>query len=134
MYGVSFAITALLVSSGCAHRGPPVTGSAAGQTGVTSAQKDVDTGVVERLAAARCDQEQECKNVGAGAKYSSLSVCMDEIRESIGHHLNADQCRHGLDRDAVDRCMVSIKREECSHPFDTLLRYDDCRPRALCLK
>ena len=55
----------------------------------------------------------------------------DQIRGSIGNDLTAYKCQRGLDRDGVDRCMVAIKNEECSHPFDTLTRFDKCRIGAL---
>jgi hypothetical protein len=29
--------------------------------------------------------------------------------------------------------MAAIKSEECSHPFQTLSRYDTCRNGALCM-
>jgi hypothetical protein len=29
---------------------------------------------------------------------------------------------------------AAIKSEECSHPFDTLTRYDKCRTGSLCMK
>ena len=90
--------------------------------------------VVDRLAEARCDQEQGCNNIGPGAKFTSRSVCMEQIHGSIANDLNAYNCPRGLNRDGVDRCMAAIKSEECSHPFDTLTRYDKCRTGALCMK
>jgi hypothetical protein len=134
IYGLSFTTAGLLFACGGANQGPPVTGTAESQTGVTSSQKYADTTVVDRLAAARCDQEQGCKNVGPGAKYASRSVCMDQIRGSAGNDLNAYNCPRGLDRNAVDRCTAAIQSEECSHPFDTLTRFDKCRIGALCMK
>ena len=133
MYGLSLTTTGLLFACGGANQ-PAVTGTPESQTSVTSAQKNADEAVVDRLSAARCDQEQECKNVAPGAKYASRGVCMNQLRGSIGNDLNAYNCPRGLDRDAVDRCMAAIKTEECSHPFDTLKRYDKCRTGALCMK
>jgi hypothetical protein len=102
--------------------------------GVASSQKGADTAVVDRLAEARCDQEQGCKNIGPGAKFASRTVCMDQLRGGIANDLNAYNCPGGLDSSGVDRCMAAIKSEECSHPFDTLTRYDKCRTGALCIK
>lgn len=133
IYGLSLTTMGLLFASGCASQ-PPVTATPESQTSITSAQKNADTAVVDRLSGARCDQEQECKNVGPGAKYASRTVCIDQIRGNIGNDLNAYNCPRGLDRDAVDRCMAAIKTEECSHPFDTLKRYDKCRTGELCMK
>jgi hypothetical protein len=134
IFGLPFAITALLAACGGATQGPAVTGTPESQAGVTSSQKHADTAVVDGLASARCDQEEGCKNVGPGAKYVSRDVCMDQMRGSIGNEMNAYNCPRGLDRDAVNRCTASVQTEECSHPFDTLMRFDKCRVGALCMK
>jgi hypothetical protein len=134
MCGLALTTTGLLFACGGANQGPAVTGTPESQTGVTSSQKNADTAVVDRLAAARCNQEEGCKNIGPGAKYASRSVCTDQIRGSIGNDLNAYNCPHGLDRESLDRCMAAIMSEECSHPFDTLTRFDKCRTGALCMK
>ncbi len=65
--GLSLTTTGLLLACGGANQGPAVNGTSESQTSVTSAQKDADASIVDRLAAARCDQEQECKNVGPDA-------------------------------------------------------------------
>jgi uncharacterized protein DUF6184 len=134
MLGLSLTITGLSAACGGANQGPAIAGTPESQTSVTSAQKKDDAAVVDRLTGARCDQEQGCQNVGAGAKYASRPVCMDQIRGSIGNDLNAYNCPGGLDSSAVDRCTAAIKSEECNHPFDTLTRYDKCRTGALCMK
>jgi hypothetical protein len=121
----------LLFACGGASQGPAAKGT---ETNVTSAQRDADTAVVQKLSAARCDQEQQCKNVGPGAKFASRTVCLDQLRGGMANDLNAYDCPRGLDRDAVDSCMAAIKTEDCGHPFDTLKRYDKCRTGALCMK
>jgi hypothetical protein len=126
------AITDLLVACGGATQGPVVPGTS-DNPGVTDSQKGADTAVVDRLAAARCDQEQGCNNVGPGAKFASRGVCVDQVHGRIANDLNSYNCPRGLDSNGVDRCMAAIKSEECSHPFDTLTRYDKCRTGALCL-
>jgi hypothetical protein len=134
MLAPCLTVAGFLAACGGANQGPAIAGTPASQTSVTSAQNKDDAAVVERLAGARCDQEEECNNVGAGAKYASRAVCMDQLRGSIGNDLNAYNCPAGLAIDAVDRCTAAIKSEECSHPFDTLTRYDKCRTGALCMK
>jgi hypothetical protein len=133
MYVLPFTLTGLLLACGGANQGPPVSGTSEGP-GVTSAQSGSDMAVVDRLAAARCDQEQGCNNVGPGDKYASRNVCMEQIHGSIANDLNAYKCPRGLDSDGVNRCMAAIQSEECNHPFDTLTRYDKCRTGALCMK
>jgi len=126
--GFSFVATGLLVACGGATQEPAVAG-----TGVTNPQK-ADSTVVSRLSAARCDREQGCSNVGAGKKYASRDVCMDQMRGSLANDLNAYECPHGIDEGQLDRCMTAIRSEECSHPLDTISRMDKCRTGALCMK
>ena len=130
MFGFSFASAGLLLACG-ANPGPAVVGTS---DPPTTNQKNADAVVVDRLSVARCDQEQGCKNIGPDAKFASMSVCTDQMRGSIGNDLNAYNCPHGLDSDGVERCTAAIKGEECSHPFDTLKRYDKCRTGAICMK
>jgi hypothetical protein len=124
-------VTFVLIACGGA-RGGAVPGSPANETTVTSQR--ADKAVVDRLAAARCDQEEGCRNVGPGGKFASREVCLDQLRGKIGNDLNTYDCPRGLDSDAVERCLAAIHAEECSHPFDTLARYDKCRTRAICMK
>jgi hypothetical protein len=124
--------TALVIACGT-QESEPVTNTAADQTTVTS-QNRADSSVVDRLAGARCDQEQRCNNVGDGQKFTTREVCMEQMRGSIGNDLNAYNCPRGLDRAGLDRCTMAISSEECGHPFDTLMRRDKCRDAAICLK
>ena len=131
---IAMSLTAGLAVA-CAAESPqaPVPNTPVGEATVTS-QNRADQSVVNKLATARCDQEQGCNNVGPGAKFASRDVCLDQLRGSIGNDLNAYNCPRGLDSDATDRCLTAIKTEECSHPFDTLQRFDKCRSGAICIK
>jgi hypothetical protein len=129
---LSLTTMGALFACGASNQGSPVTGSST-QTELTSAQS-VDAAVVDRLSAARCDQEQSCKNIGPGEKYVSRSVCTEQIRGSIANDLNGFACPRGINSDALNRCIEAIKSEECSHPFDTLTRQDKCRTGGLCMK
>jgi hypothetical protein len=134
-YALSLATVGLLMFA-CdnAKKGSASMGTPEMQAGGTVAQKKADGAIVDRLAAARCDQEAGCKNVGPGAKYDSRKVCLDTLRGSIGNELNTYNCPRGLDTDGIGRCMSAIAGEECSHPFETLTRFDKCRTSAVCMK
>jgi len=102
-------------------------------TGVANLQ--ADTAVVNRLSDARCAREQACNNVGDGKKFSSRSVCLDQMRGGIANDLNAYQCPGGIDEAAVRQCQVAIRSEECgAHPFETITRMDKCRSGPMCMK
>jgi hypothetical protein len=128
------ALTATALVVACAsHESEPVVNTAADQPMVTS-QNHADHAVVDRLAGARCDQEQRCNNIGDGQKFASREVCIEKMRGNIGNDLNAYNCPRGLDSEAIDRCNMAISSEECGHPFDTITRMDKCRTGAICLK
>ncbi len=132
MLVLSLATATTLLACGGANPGPAVAGTSPVEPGTSNAQA-ADKAVVDKLANARCDQEQTCKNIAPGAKFASREICMDQIRGTIGNDLNTYKCPKGLNSEGVDRCMAAVKSEECSHPFDTLTRYDKCRDGALCM-
>ena len=111
----------------------PVAGSEP-PSDVTEAQNRADQSVVAKLAAARCDHEQKCNNIGQGQKYTSREMCKQQLASSTSNDLNATSCPRGLDQDAVNRCMNAISNEQCSVSIDTLSRMADCRTDALCMK
>ena len=131
---LSLVLPGLLFACDTSSKPSPLPGTPELQGSSAASQKVADKAVVDRLAGARCDQEEVCKNVGPDRKYVSRSVCLDDVRGNIGNDLTAFNCPKGLDGDAVDRCMASIKNEECGHPFDTLLRFDKCRTDVICMK
>jgi hypothetical protein len=134
MCKLSLVLPGLLFACDKGTKAEPLPGTPELQASSVASQMAADKAVVDRLAGARCDQEEGCKNVGPDRKYASRSVCLDDIRGSIGNALTAYNCPKGLDHAAVDRCMVGIKSEECSRPFDTLSRFDKCRTDAICMK
>jgi hypothetical protein len=107
--------------------------SAVPETGVTNAQRS-DSAVVGKVSRARCDREETCNNIGAGQRYASREVCMDQLRGGLANDLNADQCPRGIDEAQLDQCLSAIRGEACNHPLDTLSRIEKCRSSALCLK
>ncbi|MDP9000236.1 MAG: DUF6184 family natural product biosynthesis lipoprotein [Myxococcota bacterium] len=130
-FGFSLATMGFLAACGGSNQEPAVSG-----TGVTSAQtaQKADSAIVGKLAAARCDREQTCNNVGAGQKYASRDVCMDQMRGGLANDLNSYECPKGIDEAQLDKCMNGIRSEECSHPLDTISRMEKCRTGALCMK
>lgn len=133
MCALPLTVTGLLFSCG-PNQGLAVKGTPEPRIGVTNAQKGTDTAAANQLAEARCEHEKRCKNIGLGAKYVSLIVCMDRLRRSIARDLDGYKCPGGLDSDGVDGCMAALGSEECNHPFDTLTRYEQCRTGAACIK
>ncbi len=121
----SVALTTIGLSIACGGaRATPV----AVATRAVSWQHNAET-VVASLIVARCDHEQSCNNIGAGAKFATRQVCSAELRGNIGSDLGGFTCERGLDSDGVDRCMLAIKSEACTE----LTRFDKCRTASICI-
>lgn len=127
---------AVSVVVGCSHEQTPpraVPGTQA-PMGVTSQQNQADQRVVEQLASARCDREQNCKNIGNGQKYASREACMEQNRGSSTNDLNAYDCPRGIDATALDKCLSTIRKASCGLSLDNISLESDCRSGALCMK
>jgi hypothetical protein len=131
--GVSFLTTGLLVACGGATPEPAVSGTGATNVQTSNAQS-ADSSIVSKLSGARCDREQTCNNVGAGQKYASRTVCMDQMKGSLANDLNASECPKGIEEKQLDQCLTAIRAEECSHPLDTISRMEKCRTGSMCMK
>jgi hypothetical protein len=115
----------LSIACGGAHRTPAAETVA---SSTVSWQHNAET-VVDSLVAARCEKEQSCDNIGAGARFASQKGCSDQLRGNIRSDLGGVTCERGLDSDAVDRCMLAIKTEACT----ALTRFDKCRTATICM-
>jgi Family of unknown function (DUF6184) len=103
--------------------------------GVTSMQKDAGyDAVVERLAAARCDQEQSCGNVGPHVLFASRQACLDELRGNVRDDLQSFDCPLRLDPTRFEACAGAVSVAKCGRPFETLARYRKCHAAATCIK
>lgn len=127
----------VLLAIGCEHTDSsvqPVAGTAP-PPGVTNRQNAATERVVESVSYARCDHEQACNNVGDGKRYATRNVCMDQIRGDTANQLNAYNCPHGIDQQALDKCLSSLRAPgNCGFSLSNMLGQSDCRDSALCLK
>jgi hypothetical protein len=102
--------------------------------GVTSAQKGFDPKTIDLIADARCDRAEECSEIGAGRKYATRAVCDQLILPRTSSELSSTSCAHGVDHDAVSRCVTAINRERCATHLETVSRIVDCRADRLCTR
>lgn len=86
----------------------------------------------QHIANARCDRERRCSNIGADKKFASDEVCEDSIRSEWANDLNAYECPNGVVQKQLDECLLAIRNEDCSSPFDTLSRIAECRAGQIC--
>jgi len=92
----------------------------------------VDGHAIDELAAARCDREQTCNNVGNNKSYATRDVCVQKLRADGQNDLTNGSCPNGISRLALDKCLADIRGERCDHPLDTLSRLNSCARASLC--
>jgi hypothetical protein len=120
--------------SSAPRTGPTPVAGTEPPSGVVEAQNQADQRVVDRLAAARCEQEEKCDRIGTGRKYASRYVCETQLRSDTTNGLNAQSCPRGIDQGAVDHCLKAIQAQPCAPILDTFTRITDCRAGAMCMK
>lgn len=89
-------------------------------------------GAVTEIVTARCSREERCKNIGAERNYESRDACTSKLKGSTQSDINLQDCKHGVDRPKLHRCVDEIRAEDCGNPIDTLSRVAACRTHALC--
>lgn len=102
--------------------------------GVTSAQNQADTHVVDQIASARCDHEASCGNIAPGKKYGTREVCLDAMRGKTAPDLTAYNCPLGIDQRQLDACFKQLREQPCSFSLGHLFSANQCSEAALCIK
>jgi hypothetical protein len=85
------------------------------------------------IAAARCDHENACNQIGNGRAYTTADACMAELTASAMADLKTHPCPSGIDSNVVAKCAGMLKQESC-HPLSMLSRMYTCRPANLCVQ
>lgn len=136
---IALSLVMGLTVAACVHDtgptpNPPQPAAGTGvPAGVTNAQNQADLGIADQLAAARCDRAVACNDIGDGHMYVSRTLCMDQVRGNLGNAVNSYTCPRGVDRGAVDRCLVAISEAECGKP-SAVRDTPECKVEALCLR
>ena len=84
-----------------------------------------------RIAAARCDHEDRCNNIGADEKYSSRNDCMNDMAPEARDAM--DDCRYGVDEKDLRECVSALSNEECNAPLQNMKSFKECETDNLCL-
>ena len=99
-----------------------------------AARADSVEGAVGEILNARCDLEDRCGNIAAGAKYERRDICESKMQGATASELNTKDCPLGVDVTRLDACLAMIRAEKCESIFDTLNRWNACRNGAICFK
>ena len=98
---------------------------------IDPAERSDEIAAIRKIAAARCDREARCNNVGAGRKFATRTDCLATMASYKLSHINFDKCPLGVTEPKVETCVQIISAEDCS-TARALARIDACRVRALC--
>ena len=100
------------------------------------ATREAPPSVSSRIAAARCDREVKCNQVGAHGKYDSHLACVAELKRDIRHDLDGDDCANGFRAKELNDCLQAIRDEQCGRAldFDTVIRLRACRAENICVR
>ena len=123
----------------CDHNSPPAANAANEQARPNDANPPLVAAsgthsAKEQIAAARCEREQACGNVGDNKSYSSSQDCLARIRADWKDDLNARECPGGVNNHELNECLQQIRGEACGNPFDTLARITECTQRQICIE
>ncbi len=91
---------------------------------------------VEAIAAARCDNEQRCNNIGPNAKYQNREHCLSVARSDASEELSGDDCRYGVKASDLNECLGHLREASCGtvgSAFDSLGSMLSCQSRELCM-
>jgi hypothetical protein len=91
---------------------------------------------VDQIAAARCDREARCNDIGATKEFQNREHCLQVMRADAADDLGDDDCPNGIGQGDLQECLSDIGTEDCggvSVPFDKLETVMSCRQDDLCL-
>ncbi|MFI5302308.1 MAG: DUF6184 family natural product biosynthesis lipoprotein [Polyangiales bacterium] len=87
---------------------------------------------IDEIAAARCQREARCDNVGANRHYVGNDACFTQLKGEGMNELTASACPHGLDGSQLNKCLADIRAEHCENLLDTIGRLSSCSTSSLC--
>ncbi len=122
--------------SGAADPNANGNGDRVGTTTITGASVGALSNdlAILRIVAARCARETACNNVGADKHFVDHDACARNLHAKLSDELDPTECPRGIDAEAVDKCMDSIRSESCNNPIDTISRLAACRTSDMCLR
>jgi hypothetical protein len=123
--------SAALAISACGGSEPPMVPAAQ----VVPAYSPRDA--AEIMAAARCDREQRCNNVGPSREYQNREHCMHVFRTDAANELTKDEdCARGIKSEDLSECSSQLRGRSCSTvggAFESLGSSMSCSSGELCM-
>jgi hypothetical protein len=85
------------------------------------------------IAAARCDREVKCNQVGPDKKYKTRTDCIAAMMKDKKDDFSVNSCA-AVDQKKLGDCVQEIHNERCGSPIDWFNRVELCRSSKLCEK
>jgi hypothetical protein len=85
-----------------------------------------------RIAAARCEREVRCNDVGTHRKYASRADCVAWMQAARRDDFDERECPRGIDKKQLNACISAIRDEACNGPLDNIERLTACRSNDIC--
>ena len=89
-----------------------------------------------KIAAAECEREMKCENVGENRQYTSLNECKRARGEELAKDFNGDEdCKHGILRKDLEECITRTVEQICRESVVTNVRVSAaCGSNDLCVE
>jgi hypothetical protein len=108
----SAAALALMTACGASVEPPPVSTTMAR---IGPAPAVPDERAVQEIAAARCEHDLGCNEIGRDKTWSSYAECTSAVGATSGD-LIGQSCRKGVDPSMLTRCIDATQYASCDPP------------------
>jgi hypothetical protein len=98
------------------------------KSGVTDSQRSAKV-----IAAARCEREVRCNNVGADGAFASQEECVASVEPATRSQLEARQCPAGVEQVELDECVEEVRDQDCTSTTGSIELVAECSTSELCL-
>lgn len=85
-----------------------------------------------QYAAARCERENGCNNIGQGRRYQSRDACITTASADRFDSWDSANCTRGVDASKLGDCLNAVREQSCGNPIDDISRMNACRGAAVC--
>jgi Family of unknown function (DUF6184) len=96
--------------------------------------KTTAAAAVAGIAAAQCDRQVRCNNVGPNETYKTRGECISKMQSDKSEGINAKSCPGGINEANLNRCLEALRNEGCGSPVGSLERLEACKTDGMCLK
>jgi len=99
----------------------------------TTARWTPDVAVI-KIAAAQCNREVRCKDLGPGEKYASRNECVAAVESERRNQINEANCPRPISAEAMKNCLQALDDDDCESAMAAAARNNACQLSNLCVK